>query len=87
VYRFNQDTGSFNHINGVLTQVAVGGNGVWGINSLSQVYRFDESTQSFPQIPGPLLSAISVGTGGGVWGIDQSNLIYTFVGSAQSVLQ
>ena len=58
-------------------QLKAGGDGVWGIGPVQQVYRLDSDLAAFFQIPGALVS-ISVGSGGGVWGIDGAGKAYAF---------
>jgi hypothetical protein len=72
----------FVKVPGSLSQIAVGPGGrdschayeVWGINSASQVFRFDYCSGQFNQQPGAL-AQIAVG-GAGVWGLNSSQEIY-----------
>jgi hypothetical protein len=63
---------------GSVIRIQAGGDGLWGIGSVQQIFRYEPSTFSFVQIPGALVS-ISVGSGGGVWGIDSFGKAYGFV--------
>jgi hypothetical protein len=66
-------------IQGTLAQIAAGGDGVWGVAANSnEIFRLDESSDTFVQVPGALTS-IAVGSGAGVWGVDSSGDVFTFV--------
>ena len=62
---------------GSLTLLA-GGDGVWGINPSGQVFVYRYAYNGFLQIPGIVLTSLSVGSGGGVWGIDGNGQVYVF---------
>jgi hypothetical protein len=49
---------------------------VWGINSSSQIFRYNFCTLKFEQIPG-FLTQIAVG-GGDIWGVNKSSQIFRF---------
>jgi hypothetical protein len=74
---FNGSYGA-SRINGTLAQLAAGSDGVWGIDSNQNIYRFDPAVGSFVIVPGSL-TQIAVGTGAGVWGVDISGRVFTFV--------
>jgi hypothetical protein len=72
-------TWTFNQTSGLLSQIAVGPGyiddchpyEVWGINSASDIFRYDFCTDEFVEISGAL-TQISVG-GGEVWGVNTSD--------------
>ena len=61
-----------------VTQIQAGGDGVWGIDASGQVFVLHYADSIFVQIPGIVLSSISVGSGGGVWGIDPTGQVFAF---------
>jgi Tectonin domain len=65
---FEFDGMAFQNIAGNLTQIAVDGDTVWGINANGDVFTFDPDQTRFVQIPGNL-SQIAA-HGGATWGID-----------------
>jgi hypothetical protein len=83
----------FTKVPGVLNQIAVGQGGrdschpyeVWGINSSSEVYRFDYCSGQFNQQPGSL-AQIAVG-GAGVWGLTSAGAIYQLNFSTHTLVQ
>jgi hypothetical protein len=63
------------------TQIAAGGDGVWGINptyTSGNILRFDISVLTSPAVPG-LLTQISSGTGAGVWGVNSAGQVFSFI--------
>jgi virginiamycin B lyase len=62
-----------------LTQIAVGGQSVWGLNASGQIFQFNPTTQKFTQVPGQLTSiAVGGGTLGQpeeVWGINGREIL------------
>jgi hypothetical protein len=64
--------------------VGGGGAAVWGINSSSEIFRFDFTAQAFKRVPG-VLKSIAVGgpPAGpiGVWGVNAADDIFQFNGS------
>jgi hypothetical protein len=66
-------------IPGTLTQISAGGDGVWGINSNQNIFRFDPGSGNFVNVPG-FLALIAAGSGAGVWGVSpNSGDVFTFV--------
>jgi hypothetical protein len=64
---------------GTFAQMAAGGDGVWGIDSNQNIFRFDPGSGSFVKVPG-FLTQIAVGSGAGVWGVaPNSGEVFTFV--------
>jgi hypothetical protein len=61
---------------GELSEIAVGVNSAWGIDSANSIYRYDPSTNQFVQVSGTL-GQIAAG-GDGVWGIDLYHDVYRF---------
>jgi hypothetical protein len=59
-----------------LTQMAVGDNSVWGINSAHAVYQYSFGAQKFVRVPGAF-KQIAVGSSE-VWGIDVSDQVYRY---------
>jgi hypothetical protein len=45
IYRYDSNSGVFNQVAGSLQQIAVGGDGVWGINPSGNIVRFDPSSE------------------------------------------
>ena len=76
VFQYDDNFSQFNEIDSGFGPVQAGGDGVWAISPINanHVYRFEASTLSFVQVPGAILSSISVGSGGGVWGIINSQV-------------
>lgn len=74
----------FTQVPGVLDFIAVGPGyqdnchayEVWGLNSSSQIYRYNFCTNSFVQVPG-FLCEVSVG-GGEIWGADCGPDVFRF---------
>jgi len=91
VWRFNAATQTFVRVGKTkLGQIAVGGgtltqpDEVWG-QANGQVYRYNYTTKTFDEIPGPLLSPITVGVGAydnchpyEVWGLTSSQQIFRY---------
>ena len=78
LFRYDPITNQFNVLGGGYSQIAAGGDGLWGLAPDSSIYRFDPGTESWIQVPG-LLAYITVGSGAGVWGVSSNNQVYTFV--------
>ena len=53
-------------------------NNVWGLDSSSNLYRFNNQAQNWTQIVGTL-KQISAGANGSVWGVDSADNVYQFV--------
>jgi hypothetical protein len=76
VYQYNDFLG-FIDSGYTFAQIQAGGNGIWGLGSTGNIFRWDSSALGFAQVPGSLVS-ISVGSGGGVWGINSSHQVFAF---------
>jgi virginiamycin B lyase len=83
---FDSGIGAFG---GNLTQVAVGVNDVWAINSSNKVFRFDPNIAN-PLVPigGILQTFKQIAAGGdGVWAVSLSNEIFQFQEDPESFVQ
>ena len=81
VLRYDPNNGDLFSVTGLknpLSQIAAGGDGVWAIDSSSNIFRYDPSSNSFVQIIGSL-SNISVGSGAGVFGVNAIDEVFMFV--------
>src|SRR5262249_49104319 len=86
IYRYNFCSASWAPVAGQLSSLSIGGGEVWGINSSSQVFRFNSATQSgWTQIPGALTS-LAVGADG-VWGINASQQVFQFNPATRAFVQ
>jgi hypothetical protein len=69
---------------GILSQIAVGADTVWGIDG-SEILRYDPSTSQFVQVSGDL-QEIAAGADG-VWGIAPGNTVFRFDPGTASWIQ
>ena len=69
----------------LLIQIAVGVNDVWGINSSSEVFRYDPRTGGFNQV-GSDSDQVAAG-GDGVWLIAGANEIWRFDSSPETFVE
>jgi hypothetical protein len=70
-----------------MSQITVGVNDVWGIDSSNQIFRYDPNTNGFVQLGNsPQLRQIAAG-GDGVWGVDPIGQIWRFDSSSASFVQ
>jgi hypothetical protein len=83
VYRY--EGSSFVQINAntnytQMSQIAAGGNGVWGSNALTHsVVRYDPNVEVDVLLQGTILTQIASGYGAGVWGVNSAGQIFSFV--------
>ena len=75
-------TQSFTQVSGTLTQISVGVNGVWGVNSLNDVYQYDPTTHKFNRVDGDTVQVLAGGDG--VWMINTVDGIVRYDSSSGS---
>jgi hypothetical protein len=84
-FTFANEFCCFSPVNDLLSQIAVGVNDVWGINSSNQIFRYDPNPAEFVQVAGQLVHIAAGGDGG--WGINQLDQIFRFDSSSESWVQ
>jgi hypothetical protein len=66
---YNTDTDYFDETDGVLAQIAVGNDQVWGVTSAETVWEYDVTTEKWIQPdPSALLAEIGAGSNSNIWG-------------------
>jgi Tectonin domain len=76
---YNTDTDHFDETNGVLTQIAVGNNQVWGVASDLSAWQYDVTTEGWIQPdPAAQLVQIAAGSNSNIWGVDVAENVYLF---------
>src|SRR5580658_8686761 len=86
IYELDFVTHTLNQVPGKLSQIAVGPNGVWGIDASHKVHQLNPATQKFTTMPGISLAQISAG-GNGVWGLTSAGEIFRLEPSSQTFVQ
>ena len=69
---------------GLLKEISAGGDGsIWGINSASQIYRWNASGATWTQMPGAALK-IAVASDGAAWVVNSTGQIFRWNSGTQS---
>jgi hypothetical protein len=84
VFRYNFCGQNWDQVSGSLTDLALGGGDMWGLNYKGDVFRFNSSTGRLDQLPGTL-TQLTVGPNG-FWGL-YMNQIYQFNNNIQNFSQ
>jgi hypothetical protein len=76
---YNTNNDYFDETNGVLYQIAVGNDEVWGVASDNTVWEYDVTTEKWIKPdPSALLVQMAAGTDSNIWGVDILGAVYNY---------